>query len=404
MTALTTTSLQVALQKLSTWVEKESFAGWDPYDALSSPLLQRATFGSRQLGQAWVQVLKRSPINLRPLLGIRKAHNPKGMGLFWISYLRLYWLTHDERHLQRVGFFGQWLREHTSPRYSGACWGYNFPWPNRSFFAPAGTPTIVNTSFISLFLMDAVQAYASGRAGGAIPEVVRATLPLARSACDFVLHDLNILRPRADELCFSYTPLDERYIHNANVLGARMLAAASAIWDEPYLRDTAFGAARYTARRQRDDGSWAYGEGRVDGWVDNFHTGFVLTSLKRIGELLGSNEFEEGISRGYAFWKERMFLDDGVPMYYPDRIYPIDIHSVAQAILTFLEFADRDPEAQEWAERVAAWSIEHMQDPDGFFHFQIHRRYRIRIPYMRWSQAWMLRALTELMWTKAAAT
>jgi hypothetical protein len=79
-------------------------------------------------------------------------------------------------------------------------------------------------------------------------------------------------------------------------------------------------------------------------------------------------------------------------------LYPIDIHSVAQAILTFLEFDNQDPESRLWAQRVADWGIKHMHDPEGFFHYQIRRHYRIRIPYMRWSQAWMQRALTELVW------
>ena len=88
---------------------------------------------------------------------------------------------------------------------------------------------------------------------------------------------------------------------------------------------------------------------------------------------------------------------DGAPKYYPGRVYPLDAHCVGQGILTFLEFSDLDPEAMEWSRRVATWGIQAMQDAEGYFHYQIHRGYRIRIPYMRWSQAWMQRALTELV-------
>jgi len=156
-------------------------------------------------------------------------------------------------------------------------------------------------------------------------------------------------------------------------------------------------AARFTARRQLADGSWPYGEAANDRWVDNFHTAFVLVALKRTGECLQTDEFDECILRGYRFWKERMFLADGTPKYYPESTFPIDVHSVAQAILTFLEFRNEDGEALDHAMRVAQWGIESFQDPRGYFYYQIRRRYSIRIPYMRWGQAWMQRALTELV-------
>jgi hypothetical protein len=31
-----------------------------------------------------------------------------------------------------------------------------------------------------------------------------------------------------------------------------------------------------------------------------------------------------------------------------------------------------------------------MKDKKGYFYYQIGKRYRSKIPYMRWSQAWML--------------
>ena len=69
------------------------------------------------------------------------------------------------------------------------------------------------------------------------------------------------------------------------------------------------------------------------------------------------------------------------------------------AILTFLAFDDRDPDGCASAWRMARWGVERLQDPAGYFHYQIHPRYRIRIPYMRWTQAWMQRALAEALWS-----
>lgn len=397
-------AVSTALKRLDAWIEAEAFKGWGVYDALNSPLLETLTFKSRLLGILWVQLLKRSPVNPRPLLGIPKGYNPKGMGLFLASYVRKYQMTGDDKDLHKVRFFSRWLRENVSAGYSGACWGYNFDWPNRGFFAPAGTPTIVNTAFIGLAFLEAhrslsANANSSDRAASIRTARDTSYLPTSRSACDFILSDLNRKGPTPDELCFSYTPLDQRYIHNANLVGAWLLAEVYGEKPEPRLKDHAVAAARYTAVRQREDGSWPYGDAARDQWIDNFHTGFVLVALKRVAESTSTTEFDDAIAAGYHFWKERMFLDEGTPKYYPDTAYPIDAHSLAQAILTFLAFADRDPAARECARRVALWGIEHMQDATGYFHYQIRRWYRIRIPYMRWSQAWMQRALTELLWS-----
>lgn len=372
--------------ELDAWIEAQNFRGWDPFDALNSPLLKRLTLNNRRIGQMWVQLLKRSPVNLRPILGVPKGYNPKGMGLFLETYTRKYQCTGDEHMLNRAHYFADWLRENATPGYHGACWGYNFDWPNRGFFAPAGTPTIVNTAFIGLAFIQ-----------WSTLDLNRHTLEIAHSACSFILKDLNTLRPANDELCFSYTPLDQRYVHNANVLGAWLLAEVAARSGEQNLKDAALAAANYTVRRQRADGSWLYGEGSSDNWVDNFHTGYVLVALRRISELLGDDRFAAAIGLGYAYWKDMFFTPQLAPRYYADRDYPIDIHSVSQAILTFLCFSDLDNQAHALAYRSADWAIDHMWSPSGFFDYQINRFYRCRIPYMRWSQAWMQRAFTELL-------
>ena len=376
--------IREAAGRLDTWIEREGFKGWDPHDALNSPLLKRLTFGRRLPGIAWVQLVKRSPLNLRPLLGVPKGYNPKGMGLFLASYLRKYRMSKDARHREQARFFADWLRANRAPGYHGAGWGYHFDWPNRGFFAPAGTPTIVNTAFIGLAGLDGAEIIPDG-------------LEIARSACDFMLRDLHSERPAADELAFSYTPLDRRFVHNASLMGAWLLAEVAARTGEPTLAEHALAAARYTARRQRADGAWPYGAAANDGWIDNFHTGYVLVALKRIGACLGTDAFDEAIARGYQLWKTGMFLADGTPKYYLHKVYPIDAHCVAQAILTFLAFAGRDGQALEWARKVALWGITHMQDRRGYFHYQIYPRSRIRIPYMRWTQAWMQRGLVELL-------
>ena len=68
--------IRTASNKLDLWVESEKFRGWDPFDALESPFLSKLTFQRRIVGQIFVQLIRRLPINIRPLLRIKKGYNP----------------------------------------------------------------------------------------------------------------------------------------------------------------------------------------------------------------------------------------------------------------------------------------------------------------------------------------
>lgn len=319
------------------------------------------------------------------------------MGLFLAAYLRKTQMDRSDANLAKVLFFSDWLQTNYTKGYHGHCWGYNFDWPNRGFFASEGTPTIVNTAFIGLSFLKMHELGNSIGVQHGLEGHLNPGLRIARSACDFILSDLHILEEK-DGICFSYTPIDSRYIHNANMLGAALLAGVGALTGESQLSDAVILAARYTAGRQLSDGSWLYGEDQKDQWVDNFHTGYVLVSLKKISKLLSITDFDDAIQRGYLFWKKNFLHPDGSVSYYSDRKYPVDIHAVSQTILTLLEFTDHDPQALELARRTAQWAITNMQDPQGYFYYQVRPSYINRIPYMRWAQAWMFHAFTELEW------
>ncbi len=79
------------------------------------------------------------------------------------------------------------------------------------------------------------------------------------------------------------------------------------------------------------------------------------------------------------------------------RLYPIDIHAIAQSIMTLVEFKAYDEDNIDLANRIFTWSLKTMQSKTGYFFYQKKRFFINRIPYMRWSQAWMLLALSTLL-------
>lgn len=370
--------------KLEEHSESSNFKGYDPYDALNSPILKALTFGNRFIGIIYVQLLKRSPINIRPILLIKRGINPKGFGLLISAYVLKYKLTNDKKALEQAKRFATWLIEHPSEGYSGYCWGYNFDWPNRNSFFPKGLPTIVNTSFIADAFLDLYDVTKEEK-----------YLKIAESSCDFIIKD--IIRYEKDgTLCFSYTPIDNKArIHNANMLGATLLARVNHyISNKDYL-ELAHKSMKFSVERQNLDGSWYYGVGRKQKWIDNFHTGYNLIALRRYEEYTQDMSFHNNLMKGYEFYKKKLFTKNGKPKYYDNSFYPVDIHTCAVSILVFLEFGD-----VKRAKSILDWTIEKMWNRKGYFNYQITRFYKNTIPYMRWSQAWMLYAMMKMQYVK----
>jgi len=158
-------------------------------------------------------------------------------------------------------------------------------------------------------------------------------------------------------------------------------------------------AARCSAAKQNADGSWYYGDAQTQGWIDNFHTGFNLCALQSIGRYAETTEFESRIERGFEFYRTHFYREDGAAGYFHNSTFPIDIHAVAQSIITPLEMGAGDAANQRMSRTALQWAMNHMWDDRGFFYYRVLRSCTIRTSYMRWSQAWMLLALSSLLRT-----
>jgi len=375
------------LEKLKTYIETEDYAGYDPFDALNSPFLKILSAKSKWLRMAFIQALRISPINFRKLLGSKKDHNPKAIGLFLWGYTRLYALDKDKKHLDRIHYLLNLLEKLKSKGYSGSCWGYNFDWQNKVMYVPKHTPTIVNSAFIGHALLDTYSLCRIDRA-----------LDMAISIKDFILKDLN-RRCEDDGLCFSYTPSDHcNFVHNANLLGASLLIRLHRKCDDKLLEETSLACLTYSLNHQKDNGAWNYAQTDLQKWVDSFHTGFNLQALQYfITEGYGSH-CQKQYESGLEYYTDHFFLADGTPKYYDNKVFPIDIHSPCQAIVVLSNsLADRF----DLVERILQWMLRNMSDSKGYFYFRKNRCITNKIPYMRWSQAWAFHALTSYSYNLA---
>lgn len=373
-----------ALMRLDGWIQRANWMAYDAFDGLSSPYAPLFTRNNPLLKRVWQQAVRRSPINLRPMLGIKPAMSTKAMGFFAQGYLRLYQTYGEAVFLERMTFCLAWLMENRAAGFQGYCWGNHFDYQSRGGYIRKGTPTIVWTGLIAHAFLDAYEALGDAR-----------YLAVARSVCDFILNDLGWM-DFPEGVVLRYYPKADIQVHNSSLIGASVLARVGALSANPRYRELAERAVRFTVHHQTGNGAWYYGVGPQWAWIDSFHTGYVLEALNTVRRCTGSNTYDAALRRGYAFFIETFFLPDGTPRYYAHKTSPIDIQCASQAIQTLVNLRALHPHSAATADTVATWTISNMQDKAGYFYYRRYPLVTNRTPTLHWGQATMFAALAVL--------
>lgn len=387
--------------RLKSYCETEDYKGWDPYDGLKSKVANALLplKHSAILRLCIIQGFKRCPVNLRRIAMVPKEHNAKGIGLFLQGYCNLYKMiekkgvafkelgTTDEV-LRKIRYLADLLLQMRSDKmfpgeFHGACWGYNFDWQARRLFLfPAHTPTVVATNFCATALMEAYEVTHDKR-----------YLEVALSAARFIIEDLHRSEYK-DGFLFSYSKLPGNdTVFNASILGSRLLSYCYKYTGNETYKQLARKSIVACCAGQEEDGSWRYGMLPVQKWRDSFHTGYNLDGLIAYQENTSDNSFDENIAKGFDYYINNFFLDDGTPKYYDNQTYPIDIHCPGQLFVT-LSRLHKFGAFRQTAAKVLQWTIDNMQDPNGYFYYQLKPGMSSKIPYMRWSNAFMFSALS----------
>ncbi|HEX7860383.1 MAG TPA: hypothetical protein VF773_08670 [Verrucomicrobiae bacterium] len=370
--------------RLLDYCKSNDWAGYDPYDALNSRILRSSKLYNLKLVRLILtQGLKRSPINVRPLLRVPKSHNPKGIALFLSSLTKLSSFGAFQIEPSEVARLGNLLLDLRSPGEPYSTWGYSFDWQTRTELIPKGSPNIICTTFAANALLDAYAVTRDERYSSS-----------ALRAAKFVFEEL--YTEERGVAWFNYTRLEKTQIHNANLLGAALLCRVSSELGESDLLEAALKATRFTVERQNPDGSWFYGEREQPSqkWIDNFHTGFNLCALHNIGKFAATSEFEPALQSGLSYFIDTFIDKDGAPKYFHNKKYPIDVHSAAQTIVTLELLQAYDQRCISVSDSVLKWTLTNLWNGKNFFYYQKFRFGKNKVPYIRWSQAWMLLALS----------
>lgn len=377
-----------AFNSLVTYVEAEKFKGYDPYDTLNSWFPFKA-FG-KTVSILALQFQKRNPLNIRGLLGVSKQPNNMGIGLFLKGYCELQQQFPQKNYTQQIETLMGYIKENQSKGFENACWGYNFDWPTSKKMIGKGIPNAVVTSFVCSGLFQYYRLTKNKDAER-----------LIHSAGKFVLENLKQTTFDAG-LCFSYTPIEVDCCYNASLLSALVLAQSYSISKDKMLLNYITGAVSFVVSKQFADGHWNYSIDKNTGTERrqiDFHQGFILDCLFDIQQLIEQKTtgVDEAIVKGAEYYYNQQFLQTGQSLWRLPKEFPVDIHNQSQGIITFLKLSEIDANYNSFAGKIAAWTIENMQHKKGYFFYRNYPLYKIRIPYMRWSQANMFYALTQII-------
>jgi hypothetical protein len=372
-----------SLKLLERWVEEHNYKSYEPFDGLSS-YLYPLTFNNIFFKRVLMQAVRRFPINIRPLLGIKPMESTKGRGYMAWGYLTMYKTTKEIEYKDKALDMLYWLDKNKADEFETHSWGNHFEFCSRGGCMPKHAPIIVWTCLIGQAFLDAYEITKENRLLEIIKSITAWVLGLPREKT-------------GKGTCISYMYHKQNSIHNSNMLGAAFLARAYKFIKNEEMIKLAKEAMTYSCSRQLQDGAWWYGEADFFHWIDNFHTGYNLDSLRCYIDNSGDKEFDDNLRRGFEYFKNNFFEESGRSKYYNNKTFPVDSQCIGQAIETLAKFSDYDKDSLNLGIKAANWAIDNMQDKKGYFYFrQYSSGIKDKTPMLHWSQAVIYNGLSEL--------
>jgi len=378
------------------WLDNNGWDGFDPYD-LQDAFIQLEKNGNHisKLDKQKIEMLyELNPDQVRKELNIKEKRNSKGLGLLLSSRVNLYKLTEDKKQLDEAIKIADWLIENPVQGYENLCYGYPFDWQS-IIFIPKDTPsvvvsTVVGDGFWELYSLTRDKKY----------------LTACESVCNFIVNDLKIDKMSDDTICFSYTPIDNYHVHNANLMAAEFLARIGKETENYLFNRLSEKAANYALSEQNADGSinyWGKFHNENDPIInsnqitrrDAYHSGFEIRALLNLFKHTGNVKYQIAYNKYLVFFLQSYILEDGSIKAFYNKQFPINIHGIAETVLLFSMLAPEQKELYNLAKKSLVWAMNNMQSNDGSFGHLWSLDKKVNIPYLRWGEAWMFRAFTE---------
>jgi hypothetical protein len=404
-----------AADKFAAWLDDHGYASYDPYDVWGTRYgraARRLFYQKNPAGFVMTAPLILMEIvcpSLRRLF-VRKDRFPTADAQLALAFLNLHEATQSRQGtgtnrplraaqarprgtwLMKARSLAEEILEQSVPGYGGFCWGYPFDWQNVNGLMPKGTPHITATPycyevFTRLFDVTGEERY----------------LEVARSIAAFVFEDLKDTPTGIDAAASSYTPNDCGKVVNASAYRAFVLFDAARRFQNDAFRSKAWKNVRFILQSQQADGSWLYAiDNPAEAFIDHFHTCFVLKNLHKLNRYAQSADVEQAVRHGYEWYQSALFDAEDNPRSFAIaprlQIVRLEMYNMAEAISLGVLLRNEIPGAFAQAESLAARLVRDYQLPAGHWVTRIYLGgSRHTVPFLRWPQAQLFLALTNLL-------
>ena len=356
------------------------FKGIDPYDFASSNiklphiLLSKVSF-----------LNKISPINFRPLLGIKATENSKSNALFLHSLV----LSDPKKYKGEIDFLNLWLQKNKSSEFSQYSLGFAFEMALKRYNSGPGKTSLI----ISLFAMFAFFEYYKVSKDVKVLELIK--------SFENLLDKTWLKFEEESTLWYSYLPNQKDEVYNATAKVGRFYALFYELFPEKVTKIKLTKILNYLEKVQSNDGSWGYSV--KNPYVDNFHTAFVLESIHQMHQVVKTSSSEQMFEKGLKDYLENCFIGN-TPMHFHKTHYPKDVRSklikteirdIANAIILFSKIG-----MHEKADAILKFTLkDYYDEQNGYFYFFKNKLFKSRINFIRW-QGWMALAISEYVKSK----
>ena len=303
-----------------------------------------------------------------------------------MGFAYLYEATCNESHLQKAAHFLEILQRTRCAEFKEFCWGYPFDWITQNGVIPMGTPLITTTPYAyeAFLQMELLQPHLKWHR-------------ILESIARHVHSDYKDLQVSETASTCSYTPFDKVGVVNASAYRAFTLASAARFLGENRFLEAAARNLNFVLESQNADGSWPYAMDGKRGFVDHFHTCFVMKALAKIYFLTGNDDCMKALERGVGYYLENLFSEDGMPKPFARAprltIYRHELYDCAECINLCLLLRNHFSRLEETLETVVAGTLKNWVKPDGSFRSRQLMFGWDNVPMHRWGQSQMFRSL-----------
>jgi hypothetical protein len=300
-------------------------------------------------------------------------------------------VTGEHKYYEQAVHFLSVLEQTRCSGYEHHCWGYPFDWVTRTGVMRTGTPLITTTpygfeAFSRVYEMDRREHW----------------LDVMRSAAEHAFHDIPDRELAADAATAGYNPFDkEGGVINASAYRAYLLMNAAITFSRADYRRAAERNLNFVLRAQQADGSWPYAADGVRGFVDHFHTCFVLKALAKIDALVGHEGCRKAVDAGVEYYVRHLFDERGLPRPFSSAprltVYKRELYDYAECINLCTLLRGRFEHLDGRLHTTLTDLLGHWQKRDGSFRSRKLILGWDNVPMHRWAQSQLFRSLCFLL-------